>query len=172
VAELTALKLPPAGHPPLCPGLPMGVGILAALRRSRGRPLTRTKTFYQQWFSVLRYELLGHYWPTRRRGHRATTDDATTTCDTSTRAAGLLGRKEEDVRHRCFACPEVYRLALRAHSLGPDRISTSKAALYKATLLLLHETEDLLAAFKVLIPMIAVSYIVCEIYVHIQRMGP
>lgn len=164
MAELASLKLPPAGHPPLCPALPMGVGILASLRRSRGRPLTRSKTFYHQWFAVLRCELLGRHWPTRRRGHRATEDDATTTCDMVTCDPSTygVGEQEEEVRYRCFASPEVYRQALRAHSLGPDRISTSKAALYKATLLLLHETEDRLAAFKVsisIIALICVSYI-------------
>jgi hypothetical protein len=48
-----------------------------------------------------------------------------------------------------FMEDEQYRLVLYGHSLGPDKISGSKAFLYKATLQRLRDLEERLALVKV-----------------------
>ena len=103
------------------PRLQGSANLLMLLRLDRTGTIGRSKTYYHQWYTVLRVELLSRFRSDKMS--MATADPLTS--------------------------DQKYGVILRGHSLGTERLSGSKTFLYKATLQQLRDIEDRLVLFKV-----------------------
>ena len=99
---------------------PVSMNLKTVLRYEKTKTLTRRKAYYHRWLAVVRCELLKKVSATRWT----------------------------DI-HRSWVPAAVYANLVQYHSLGTERLSGSKAFLYKATIQRRRDIEERMVEFKV-----------------------